>query len=80
MRVASGLFSWNMAAGLLAFSSRQFAFSINHEPLSASHYFSFLSKRSGRRRGAKRLVSRTNIAKECLVVLRATRVFAKVRF
>ena len=25
MHVASGLFSWSMAAGLLAFSSRQFA-------------------------------------------------------
>ena len=49
MRVASGLFSWSMAAGLLAFSSRQFALTINHEPLSASHYFLFLSKRSGRR-------------------------------
>ena len=49
MRVASGLFSWSMAAGLLAFSSRQFALTIDHEPLSASHYFSFLSKRSGRR-------------------------------
>ena len=49
MRMASGLFSWSMAAGLLAFSSRQFALAINHEPLSASHYFSFLSKRSGRR-------------------------------
>ena len=42
-------YSWSMAAGLLAFSSRQFALAINHEPLSASHYFSFLSKRSGRR-------------------------------
>ena len=38
MRVASGLFSWSMAAGLLAFSSRQFALAINHGPLSASHY------------------------------------------
>ena len=47
MRVASGLFCWSMAAGLLAFSSRQFALTINHEPLSASHYFSFLSKGSG---------------------------------
>ena len=44
-----GLFSWRMAAGLLAFSSRQFALTIKHGPLSASHYFSFLSKRSGRR-------------------------------
>ena len=51
MRVASGLFSWSMVAGLLAFSSRQCALTINHGPLSASHYFSFLSKR-----GAKRLV------------------------
>ena len=49
LRVASGLFSWNVAAGLLAFSSRQFALTINHGPLSASHYFSSLSKRSGRR-------------------------------
>ena len=47
--VASGLFSWSMAARLLAFSSRQFALTINHGPLFASHYFSFLSKRSGRR-------------------------------
>ena len=37
MHVASGLFSWSMAAGLLAFSSRQFAPTINHGPLSASH-------------------------------------------
>ena len=49
MRVASGLFSWSMVAGLLAFSSRQCALTINHGPLSASHYFPFLSKRSGRR-------------------------------
>ena len=28
MRVASGMFSWSMAAGLLAFSSRQFALTI----------------------------------------------------
>ena len=42
MRAASGLFSWSMAAGLSAFSSRQFALTINHEPLSASHYFSFV--------------------------------------
>ena len=52
MRVASGLFSWSMAAVLLAFSSRQFAPTIYHGPLSASHNtfcFSFLSKRSGRR-------------------------------
>ena len=40
-----GLFSWSMA-GLLAFSSRQFALTFS---LSASHYFSFLSKRNGRR-------------------------------
>ena len=32
MRVASGLFSWSMAAGLLAFSSRQFALTIKHGP------------------------------------------------
>ena len=32
MRVASGLFSWSMVAGLLAFSSRQFALKIDHEP------------------------------------------------
>ena len=49
MRVASGLFFWSMEAGLLAFSRDQFALAIDHEPLSASHYFSFLSKRSGRR-------------------------------
>ena len=51
MRVASGLFSWSMAAGLLAFSSRQFALTNQAWTfsLSASHYFSFLSKRSGRR-------------------------------
>ena len=48
-RVACGLFSWSMAAGLLALPSRQFALTINHGPLFASHYFSFLSKRSGRR-------------------------------
>ena len=47
MRVASGLFSCSMAAGLLAFSSRQFALTIKYEALSASHYFSFLSKTSG---------------------------------
>ena len=61
MRVSSGLFSSSMAAGLLAFSSRQFALTTNHEPLplSASHYFSFLSKPSPTAyaaRGAKRLV------------------------
>ena len=33
----------------MAFSKDQFALAIDHEPLSASHYFSFLSKRSGRR-------------------------------
>ena len=43
------LFSGSMAVGLLAFSSRQFALPINHEPLSASQYFSFLNERSGRR-------------------------------
>ena len=37
MHVASRLFSWSTAAGLLAFSSRQFARTINHGPLSASH-------------------------------------------
>ena len=46
-----GVFSLSMAAGLLAFSSRQFlhlhqAWSFS---LSASHYVFFLSKRSGRR-------------------------------
>ena len=49
MRMASGLFSWSMVAGLLAFSSRQLSLTINHAPLSASQYISFLSKRSGRR-------------------------------
>ena len=49
-RVASGLFSWSMVAGLLAFSSRQYTPTIHRGPLSASHYFSFLGKRSGRRR------------------------------
>ena len=49
MSVASGLFSWSMVAGLLASSSRQLSLTINHGPLSVSHYFSFLSKRSGRR-------------------------------
>ena len=49
MRLASGLFSWSMAAGILAFLSRQFVLTINHGPLSASYYFRFLSKRSGRR-------------------------------
>ena len=45
-----GLFSWSKAAGLLAFSSRQFARTIKLDfSLSASHYFSFLSERSGRR-------------------------------
>ena len=39
----------SMVAGFLAFSRRQFALTISHIPLSASHYFSFLSKRSGRR-------------------------------
>ena len=50
MRVGSGLFPWSVAAGLLAFSSRQclhLQSIINLCPL--SHYFSFLSKRSGRR-------------------------------
>ena len=41
-----------MAAGLLAFSCRQFALTINQTwtfSYSASHYFSFLAIRSGRR-------------------------------
>ena len=49
MRVVSGLFSWSMVAGVLAFSSRQLSLTINHGTLSASYYFSFLTKRSGRR-------------------------------
>ena len=49
MRVASGLFSWSMVTGLLAFSDGQLSLTINHGPLSASHHFSFLSERSGRR-------------------------------
>ena len=52
MRVASGLFFWSMVAGLLAFSSRQLSRRITQSwpgPLCASHYFPFLSKRSGRR-------------------------------
>ena len=52
MRLASELFSWSMAEGLLAVSSRYFPPTINHGPLSASRYFfcfSFLSKRSERR-------------------------------
>ena len=51
MHVLSGLFSCSVAAGLLACSSRQFAPTINHEPLSASHNVpccSFLSERGGR--------------------------------
>ena len=40
MHVAPGLFSWSMAAGLLAFSSRHFAPAINHGLLFASHYIS----------------------------------------
>ena len=48
MRVAPGLFSCSMVAGLLAFSSRQYTPTINRGPLSASHYFSFLSKLRGR--------------------------------
>ena len=44
MRVASGLFAWNMVAELLAFSSRQFSLTINRGPFPASHYFFFLSK------------------------------------
>ena len=47
MRVASGLFSWSMVAGLLAFSSRQLSPTINHGPLSAAHYLSFLSSVAG---------------------------------
>ena len=43
VRVASGLFSWSMVAGLLAFSSRQLSLTINHGSLSASYYFSFPS-------------------------------------
>ena len=43
MYVAPGLFSWRMAAGLLAFSSRWFALTIDHEPSYAA-------------RGAKHLV------------------------
>ena len=42
MHVASGLFSWSTAAGLLAFSSRQFAPTINNGSLSASHNISIL--------------------------------------
>jgi len=49
MRVASGLFSWGMVAGLLALSSRQYTPTVNRGPLSASHQFCFLSKRRGRR-------------------------------
>ena len=44
---ACGLFSWIMASGLLAFSSRQFAPTINHRPLFAPYklsYFSLLSE------------------------------------
>ena len=40
MHVASRLYSWSMAAGLLVFSSRKFAPTINHGPLSASHHIS----------------------------------------
>ena len=44
MRVASGLFSWRMVAGLLAFSSRQFALTIKHEPFFVLFTLFFLPK------------------------------------
>ena len=57
-RVASGLFSWSMAAGLLAFSSRQFGLQSIMD-LCPLHTI-FLSKQAWRAayaaRGAKRLV------------------------
>ena len=43
MHVAFGLFSWSMMAGLLAFSSRQFAPTMNHGLLPALHDISILS-------------------------------------
>ena len=50
LRVASGLFSWSMAAGLMAFASRQFAPTHNQSWTSVRFtyyvYFCFLSKRS----------------------------------
>ena len=56
--VVAGVFSWSMTAGLVAFSSRQFAPTINQSwgPLSASHHISiFPSEASAAGRGAKRL-------------------------
>ena len=48
-----GLCSWSMAAGLLAFLSRQFGLTIKRGlfffHFTASHYFCLLSKRSGLR-------------------------------
>ena len=60
MRVAFGLFSWSMAAGLLAFSSRQFALTIKHGPFFVRFTLCCLPEQAWRAayaaRGAKRLV------------------------
>ena len=60
MRVASGLFSWGMAAGLLALSSRQFAPAYNQSRTFVRFTLFFLPEQVWRAlcaaRGAKRLV------------------------
>ena len=62
MRVASGLFSWSMVAGLLAFSSRQLSLTIKHEFLSFRFTLFLLPEQAYvwraacAARGAKRLV------------------------
>ena len=56
-----GLFSWSMAAGLVAFSSRQFALTIKHETFFVRFtLFSFpeqVKRAAYGARGAKRLVA-----------------------
>ena len=84
MHMASGLFSWGMAAGpwhfnVASFDRLQSAF--NQEPLSVSHnlfYFSFLSERSGQRMppaelsALQRVLVRLDRHKHMLSTLRRT--------
>ena len=60
MSAASGLFSWSMLAGLLAFSSRQFALTYNQSWTFVRFTLTFLLEQAKRAayaaRGAKRLV------------------------
>ena len=66
MNLATGVFSWSMAAGLLAFSSRQFAPTINYGPPCPPHiiFLYFLPDQAqlaaNAARGAKRLVHPNN--------------------